>query len=245
MTWNMQERVLGPELMDQPGLDPSLHRQALRGLRRVNRLSATAGVLWRELARLGPPAAGRPLQVLDLACGGGDVLIELARRAARQNVPIAFLGRDINATAIMHARELAGRCRLAHVRFEQADALNGELGPGRFDAVYCTLFLHHLDRAQAVLLLKRMAMLARQRVLVDDLRRTRLGYLMAWAGCRLLSRSPIVRVDGPLSVRSAFTEHEAIELAEEAGLSPVQVRRHWPQRYLLSWQRVYTSRGPN
>jgi hypothetical protein len=65
-------RRLQPELMDQPGLDPARHRQALRGLRRINFWSRSAGILWPALAGLAR-AAQRPLRVLDQATGGGDV----------------------------------------------------------------------------------------------------------------------------------------------------------------------------
>ena len=42
-------RVLEAELMDQPGLDVSVHLQALHGLRRVNAWSRTAGIIWSEI----------------------------------------------------------------------------------------------------------------------------------------------------------------------------------------------------
>ena len=65
----------------------------------------------------------------------------------------------------------------------------------------------------------------------------RLGYALAWLVTRLLSRSPIVHTDGPLSVAGAFTMAEARALAERAGLSGAQVGWRWPWRFLLSWRR--------
>ena len=67
---------------------------------------------------------------------------------------------------------------------------------------------------------------------------TRHGRHLVEEGSRLLTRSPIVHVDGPLSVRAAFTVAEARQLAERAGLSGATIRRHWPQRFLLSWWKV-------
>src|SRR5262249_30041831 len=99
------------------------------------------------------------------------------------------------------------------------------------------LFLHHLIEADARELLRRMAIAARRLVLVDDLRRTQLGYFYAWAGARLLTNSYIVHTDGPLSVRAAFSIAEASQLAREAGWRDVQFRFHWPQRYLMTWKK--------
>ena len=38
--------------------------------------------------------------------------------------------------------------------------------------------------------------------------------------------------------RAAFTVDEALSLARRAGLHGAVVRPHWPQRYLLSWERA-------
>jgi hypothetical protein len=103
------------------------------------------------------------------------------------------------------------------------------------DILVCTLFLHHLDEEGAVALLGRMKAAARQLVLVSDLRRSRLGYVFAWAGCRLLSRSRVFHVDGARSVAAAFTTDEARRMAGSAGLEGARVTTHWPQRWLLTW----------
>jgi hypothetical protein len=53
----------------------------------------------------------------------------------------------------------------------------------------------------------------------------------------LLSRSPIVHFDGPVSVQGAFQMQEVQTLAVRAGLLEATLRRSWPERYLLSWRR--------
>jgi 2-polyprenyl-3-methyl-5-hydroxy-6-metoxy-1,4-benzoquinol methylase len=228
-------RTRQPELMDQPGLDHSEHLKALRGLRRINALSRTSAVLWPQIARLitGRESQDRPVRVLDLATGGGDAPIALARRAIHAGANIVVDGCDLNPQAVHHA-QFQANARGARVRFFVLDALHEEL-PSGYDVVSCSLFLHHLDEADAIALLRRMAASARSLVLVDDLIRSWRGYLLAAVGCRLLSGSRIVHIDGPASVIAAFTPGEALSLAERAGLGGARVKRHWPQRYLLSW----------
>jgi SAM-dependent methyltransferase len=75
-----------------------------------------------------------------------------------------------------------------------------------------------------------MARRARQLVLVNDLIRSPLGYGLAWAGTRLLSRSWIVHTDGPRSVQGAFQLAEVAAMAERAGLRGASLRRCWPER---------------
>jgi hypothetical protein len=99
------------------------------------------------------------------------------------------------------------------------------------------LFWHHLAEPDGIKLLERMAAAARRAVLVDDLVRSRLGFALVWVGSYLLTRSSVVHTDGPLSVRAALSLAEARELAERAGLHGATIRRHWPERFLLTWRK--------
>lgn len=228
-----------PELMDQPGLDPELHAQALVGLRRINAVSRSAACLFepiRALAGALPPEAA-PLRLLDVACGGGDVALDLAALAQRHGLALAVEGCDISPQAVALA-EARARERGLEASFFVADVLADRL-PNRFeigfDVIVSSLFLHHLDTADAETLLARLAGSSRQLLLISDLLRTPLGYGLAWAGTQLLSRSHIVHIDGLLSVRGAFQLAEVATMAERAGLDGVDLRRCWPERYLLSW----------
>jgi hypothetical protein len=77
--------------------------------------------------------------------------------------------------------------------------------------------------------------------LVHDLIRSHVDLLLTWIGTRLLSRSPIVQIDGPLSVGSAFQLDEVAQLAAAAGLVDAEISRFWPERFLLSWSRNASS----
>ncbi|HWB08499.1 MAG TPA: methyltransferase domain-containing protein [Pirellulales bacterium] len=233
---DVNSRRREPEWMDEPALDRGLHEHALAALRRVNRLSGTAGRLWRPIHRLAAELPGNRVRVLDLASGGGDVAIALALAARRSGVSLQVDGCDVSATAVAHAEGLARRYGLDNVGFFLLDVLKADLPPA-YDVVICSLFLHHLDEADAVRLLRQMAAAARHLVLVDDLRRSRFGYALAWLGCQLLTRSPVVHTDGPRSVRAAFTLAEARQLAERANLTGCRIAPHWPQRFLVSWSK--------
>lgn len=232
---DLSQRNRCPEIMDQPGLDPGEHAAALRGLGRINVLSRSGAALWPAIERLARQCAVRPLRVLDLACGGGDVALTLARRAARAALHVQVEGCDFSSTAVALAAERA-HSRGIDVHFFECDVLAGPLPEG-FDVLTTTLFLHHLDDAEAVGLLRRMREAAGAAVLVDDLVRSRWGHTLAWVGCRLLSGSRVVRHDGPVSVAAAFTPAEATEMAGRAGLEGATLTRHWPERYLLAWNR--------
>ncbi|HTU26576.1 MAG TPA: methyltransferase domain-containing protein [Pirellulales bacterium] len=233
-------RHVEPEVMDQADLDPERHRHALAGLAQVNWLSHSAGIVWRPIRKLARQLPTQQVRVLDLACGGGDVLLGVARRARRHGLDVALVGYDRSATAIEYARSRRaslGPDLASTVRFERRDVL-AQPWEGGFDVVMCSLFLHHLGETQAGELLRRMAEASRHLVLVNDLSRSRLGYLVALVACATITRSEVVRTDGPRSVAAAFRPREALALASRAGLAGTRVRRRWPFRFLLSWERT-------
>lgn len=220
--------------MDDPALDAAEHESALAGLARLNRLSGADAILWphlqREAARV-----GRPLRVLDVATGSGDVPVALALRARRVKVDLDLHACDVSSRAL----DLAGACaQRAGVRLSTFVAnLEVEMPLGDFDVVTCSLFLHHLSHDAVVKALQIMADAAGSLLLVSDLRRSSTGLGLAWAASRCSTRSRVVHVDAVRSVRAAFTIGEMQSMALEAGLTDASVAPVWPLRMLLCWRR--------
>lgn len=219
--------------MDGLELERARHLAALDALERINRVSRTASRPWAEILECTVGEAAT-VRVLDIACGGGDVLHELARRSARRGLDVELHGCDLSPVALARAEERAPRG--VPVRWHLLDVLEDRL-PGSFHIVTSSLFLHHLERDSAVALLRAMASVTERVLLVQDLRRSRLGYVLAWLGLMALTRSDVARRDGLVSVRAAFTLPEARALTREAGLRNALVRPCWPQRFALRWAR--------
>jgi 2-polyprenyl-3-methyl-5-hydroxy-6-metoxy-1,4-benzoquinol methylase len=250
----MRDRHIVPELMDDPHLDHHEHQRALAGLRRINRLCGTGRQLAKSIHTAFDKNRWGEISILDLGCGSGDVALDLTVRLQKKH-RVCTTGWDMSPIAI----EAANRNLLAHhlhpklaqaVSFEQRNALvetsllqeseNSQADPvsKQFDVVYCTLFMHHFTNEQSVELLRAMKRLSKGIVIVDDLRRTHLGWWLAKIGCHLLSRSPVVHFDGPQSVRAAYTVHELLRVGDEAGLKDAEVKHHWPERFLCTWNAV-------
>lgn len=228
-------RQLEPEIMDDPALDEARHLSALRGLRRLNRVSGSAGILWAPIRRFLEMSPRQACRVLDIATGAGDIPIELWRRARRAGVSLHVAGCDKSPRAVAYARQCAVAVGI-DAEFFTLDALSAPIPPG-YDIIISSLFLHHLDEEQAVQVLQGMARATGRLVLVHDLVRRPAGLALAYVGTRLCSASPVVRHDGPQSVRAAFTLEEVSALARRAGLVGATVVPRWPCRYLLIWRR--------
>lgn len=236
-------RQRSAELMDAPGLDTAAHEVALRALMRINAVTDAASLVWKPVERFlrkaVPPAGptGQPApawRMLDIASGAGDLAIAMAYRAGQANFNLAVAGCDLSPTAVRFAQAQAERHRVA-VEFFAGNVLSEPLPMG-FDILTCSLFLHHLDESDAVALFAAMKAVQPRLIVVQDLRRSTWGYILAAWGSRLLTRSPIVHEDARLSVEGAFTVDELRDLADQAGLQGANITSRWPARMVLTWE---------
>lgn len=222
--------------MDDAALDVAHHRTALRGLARINALSQVDRPVWRKLVALASTLK-RPLRVLDVATGSGDLLIRIAARAQRAGLSLDLHACDISDVALAEA-QAAASVRGVSITTHRLNVLVDSL-PGGFDLAHCALFLHHLDPPQVEVVLANMAGAA-SAVLVQDLRRTRLGLGLAWVVPRLLTTSRVVHIDAVRSVHAAYTIEEMSDMARRAGLDDARIARCWPERMVLSWDEEST-----
>lgn len=228
----MFDRSRVPELMDDPDLPEDQHRQALAGLARLNRFSGVSGKLYRHIRRLAMARPDRRLSLLDVASGSGDLPLEWASRAKRDKIDLRIVTTDVSQCAV-DVQLAAAKERGVTIEAIQQDCLNQPL-PDGFDVVTCSLFMHHLDRRQACGLLRSMQTASDGSVIVCDLERSRANLALVAVASRGLSRSPVVHYDAVVSVRSAFTIPEFKTMASEVLDRPVQIRRLFPCRFLMT-----------
>lgn len=174
------------------------------------------------------PDRQREFAILDVGTGNGRVLSETADWVRGRGRSVTAIGIDMHPEIVPLAR---GHPRAHAVR---GDGLRLPFADDAFDVAITTLTLHHFDAQAAVALLREMARVARSRVIVSDLERSRLHYL----GARLLAETvwrgnALTRNDGPISVLRSFTSPELADLAREAGLADVRVRRVHPFRLVM------------
>jgi SAM-dependent methyltransferase len=210
-------------MMDAPGLDPALLRRTLIDLAWINRTLGGSRVVLKELA----PLLGRlpsPVRILDVGTGYADIPRAIARWARRRGIGVEIEALDRSPEIVGLARQA---CRdYPEIRVRPGDGLALPHGAGAAHVTLASLLLHHMEGDEPVRLLRGLYKAASRAVIVNDLRRGRLALAATWTGLRLLSGEPLIRHDGPLSVRRAFTPGEALALAREAGWARPRVSRY-------------------
>lgn len=221
--------------MDHPGASGVALLRALDELGYINRYLGGHRASIRILDRLiretnhGITAA-RPLRILDVGSGGGDTPAALASWANRREIPLRVVTVDFNREVCTYAADRTAS--FEHVSVVRADALREPFRPEAFDYVHCSLFLHHFEADAAVGLLKALFTLSRRGLIVNDLHRHPIAYWATKIGSSLLSRSYMVRRDGPVSVNRGFTRTDLVDLAEASGFRWTRLHWRWAFRYI-------------
>jgi ubiquinone/menaquinone biosynthesis C-methylase UbiE len=152
--------------------------------------------------------------VLDVGCGAGDVALAMVRDSEQRGVIVRVTCLDVSEQMLEIARRATGEHHA--LAFVRADGGALPYPDRAFDAVTCTLALHHFEPGPATALLRELRRVAKLTPIVCDLRRSALAFVATWLWSRL-SRNRLTRHDAPLSVRRAYTPQEALQLAQLAG----------------------------
>jgi SAM-dependent methyltransferase len=216
------------EEMDGPCSYEEL-RRCLRDLAVVNRITRAHGPIlqWVDEVARTHPANGRPLRIVDVGCGYGDMLRRIERWAARGGVAVELIGVDVNANASRAAREAT--------RPESAiEWINGDVFTLAVEADLITAsgMTHHLAEAELVRLIAWMERTARVGWCIVDLHRKPVPYRIFSVLMRGPWWHPYIRADGLRSIRRAFLEEDWLRMCAAAGVDPgaIEIRGHRPAR---------------
>jgi ubiquinone/menaquinone biosynthesis C-methylase UbiE len=230
----MERLVDAEELLDGPLDDPAALLGNLRDLRRINR--RLGGVALSAAAIDALVAHRDQVTLLDVGTGGADIPLALIERARARGTQLRVVGIDprpeVMAAAVRANPSLA---LVDDLELHVADGRALPFADRSFDVVHASLVLHHLDSPDALTILREMGRVARVGVVVNDLQRSRLGWIGAWLIGHLLTRNRLTRHDAPLSVRRAYRANEMTGMLRSAGLTPVRtIRGAFGQRYAIA-----------
>ncbi len=215
-------RVL-PELMDG---DCSYEdfRGCLRSLEQINRwlLGYRPTLDW--LKRL-PHGLRDPVHIVDVGCGGGDLLRQIAGWARRRGVAVHLTGIDLNPHAARSAAESTPKELGIVWVTSNALVYRPEM---QVDIVLSSLTAHHLEDEEIVALLRWMEATAQVGWFINDLERSEWSCrLFGWVE-RVVRWHRFVRHDGQVSFRRAFRKEDWARLLTAAGVPREAVTvEHW------------------
>lgn len=207
------------ELMDEPCSYGEL-RACLRHLDLMNRITLGYRPTLEWLEQFADSAA-EPLHIVDVGCGGGDMLRRIEGWAARKRIAVRLTGIDLNPDAVRAAREFTPA--ISRIQWIAGEAFSFDAVADPVDVVISSLFAHHLTDEEIVRFLEWMERVSRRGWFINDLCRSRTSY----RACQLLLLMArwhrFLRHDGPVSFRRALVPAEWRERVQAAGLPLDQI----------------------
>ena len=224
------QRSREKEIMDDLDCSGPVLEQTLRELKTINRLLGGNGVTNRGLSQVVQRFPQDHYSLVDLGCGGGDMIAVMQAWASKKHIPIQFIGVDANANTIDLAKER--QKALPEVHWQVANVFDSTFLEQQVDIATCTLFTHHFTDEELVQLFQGLKRKVRLAIVINDLHRHPLAYYSIKWLTRWFSKSPMVQNDAALSVLRSFKRRDWKLIFEEAGLGKVEI--HW--RWAFRWQ---------
>jgi SAM-dependent methyltransferase len=241
---NFSQRLLDPEVMDDPQARVEDVAAALSDLRRINRYLRVTSALTRHLFPMIRQLGNRSVSILDVGTGAADIPQAIVTWGRRQGVAIRIVAVDVSHIVLKVAQ---ANIRGGHgepplqplpndsreISLVRADALDLPFGRSAFDFAVATEFLHHLEADEIADFLRRLHEITRVAFIINDLHRHPVAYYGFTALSRLFFRSRFVRHDGPVSILRGFTDQDFREIKSATGLNSLTLHFHFPYRVVI------------
>lgn len=214
------------EWMDRPDCSRELLFNTYDQFGKINRLLSGWKKIYREyLKPIILQKEGGEIKILDIGCGGGDIIRYLNQLAVDDGHLVHFTGVDPDPRSFEFLKKSSWP---SHITFRSASSAELVKEQLKFDVVISNHLMHHLTTRQLREVCRDAAILSDQLVLFSDIERSDIGYLSFSLIAPLLFRNSYIVKDGRISIRRSFRKYE---LQQELP-GGWRVERRFPYRLL-------------
>lgn len=216
------------EIMDDFTLEGEVFRDTLDKLERINRtLGGNVVTIAGLRSILKDQPKEKEITIIDLGCGHGDILRDIAKFGRKKGYTFKLIGIDANQDAIDYAEELSRD--FPEVSYATLDIFSDDFKKLDFDVVLCTLFAHHFKDEELEPFLKMLLKKAKLGIVINDLHRHKLAYYL-FKLIGLFIRNRMVREDGLTSILRAFKRRDLERLSKNIN-AKASIQWKWAFRY--------------
>ncbi|MBT8284150.1 MAG: methyltransferase domain-containing protein [Flavobacteriaceae bacterium] len=228
-----KERSSEVELMDDLTLDQSQIKAVLADINKANRLLGGNRITLKAIQRLANKFPRTKYRIVDMGCGDGSMLREVAAFCAGLGINVELTGIDLNEKSLQIARQKSKPYN--NISYFKGDILDLNAQELHCDILLCTLTLHHFHEKEIELFITKFAELARIGVIVNDLERNKIAYQLFKIFAAVFMKTEIARQDGLTSIRSGFLKKDMIAYSELLPNMKHHISSRWAFRYEWSF----------
>ena len=223
------KRSMQAELMDDFAVDGFIIEQTLRELEIINKWLGGNYVTINAIDKLIGTDRDKTWRIIDLGCGGGEMLKLIALWARKHSIQVELIGIDANQHVVDYAKK--NTSDFSEISFITGNVLSEELMSMQADIITATLFTHHFSDKELIRLLQQAKKCASVGLAINDLHRHWFAYHSINLLTSLFSKSPLVKNDAGLSVLRAFKKRELIHILQAAGINKYSIKWQWAFRW--------------
>jgi len=216
--------------MDDPNLDEDRLQAALKDVTLVNRYLGGQQITIDGIKHFITKFPQREYRIVDLGCGDGAMLRKIADYARKNKLDFQLLGLDLNAKSIALAQTKSAK--YPEIQYRRQDILQLDSEVFSCDIVTSTLTMHHFTDQEIEVFLKQFLTLSKLGVVINDLHRSRVAYVLFKAFSTVFMKTDIARHDGLISIKRAFTKNELLTFTQKLPLQFYKLNWRWAFRYL-------------
>ena len=214
--------------MDDLELKGELLRDTLDKIALINKHLGGNGVILDGLKKLlNGFDKSQTIKIIDLGCGNGDMLREIAMYGRKTNRKFELYGIDANTFTIDYAEELSNSFH--EISYRKINIFSEAFDLLKYDIALASLFIHHFKNEEINSLLSKLVAQAKIGVIINDLHRHQLAYIL-FKIVTLFIGNNMVRHDGLVSILRGFKRDELEGLARKLNLKST-IRWKWAFRY--------------
>ena len=217
------------ELMDDFSIGGDLLRDTLDKLENINRWLGGNKVTLdglRHILKNHPKE--QEITIVDIGCGHGDILRDVAKFGRKNGYKMKLLGIDANPTAIDYANELS--IDFPEISFKTEDIFSDTFKNRTFDVVLATLFLHHFKESELVSFLENILKQTKIGMVINDLHRHKLAYYL-FLFMSIFIKNKMIIEDGLISILRGFKRKDLERISKKIMMKP-KISWKWAFRYL-------------
>lgn len=222
-------RSEAPELMDDFDLEGDVLRDALDKIAAINKLLGGNKVTLQGVKSLIKNSTKKTFKILDVGCGNGDMLRELAKYAEKTGLSFDLYGIDANNFTIRHAQNLSAN--YSNISFICADIFEEIEKENTYDMMLCTLTLHHFKNEEIVRLLSDFAKHSNLGFVINDLHRSATAYYLFHALCFVFRLNNMSKQDGLISILRGFKREDFLLFSKQLQFNNYILNWKWAFRY--------------
>jgi 2-polyprenyl-3-methyl-5-hydroxy-6-metoxy-1,4-benzoquinol methylase len=221
-------RTDATEIMDDFSISGKILRNTLNTLAHINKWLGGNKVTLNGLKKvINNHPKREPIIIVDLGCGGGDILRKVSKYGKKEGYLFKLIGIDANKDATVYAREISKN--YPEISFINCDVFSEEFESVKCDIVLTTLFLHHFKEDQIIDLLSSLKKRAKLGIVVNDLHRHPMAYYLFKLVCLTIKNKMIIE-DGLTSILRGFKRKELENFSKKLQVRP-QIKWKWAFRY--------------